>query len=198
MMYSKNITLDLLKKLVDEIPYAILVAQPNGEFNFWNKEAYRLFNKDLRQSPQAHWVDDWGCYKLDGTKYQTEDIPLSMALRGINVYNEKMCLKMGGAKECMYIKISAFPLTDDNGDVVSAVVMCEDITKEQELYEHVIERFNEIETYIKDLLDVKTIYNYEKQNLNILKEKLAKVNIGSNSRLINGVTTTTVQPEQDS
>ena len=193
MIYAKNISLELLTKLVDEIPYAILVAKPDGEFNFWNKEAYKLFNKDLRQSPKEHWVEDWGCYKLDGTKYLTEEVPLSMALNGINVYNEKMCLKLANDTKCMYIKVSAFPLTDNDNNVISAVVMCEDITKEQELYEHVIERFNEIESYIIDLLDVKTIYNYEKQNLNILKEKLAKGSLSNSSNSASGNVTSSVQ-----
>lgn len=149
---NNSMTPELYATVMADIPYTMIIANLEGKFIFWNKSAYKLFKKELKESEQDDWVDDWGVYNLDKTtKYATEDIPLSRALRGETVTAEKLYLHTAG-RDGLYIKVSAFPIFDEENKIKAGVVVCEDITTEQQLYESIIHKINDLESYLKELV----------------------------------------------
>lgn len=147
-----NLTIDLVANIMDQIPYSIIISNLKGEFIFWNRYAFRLFNEDLLNSKQPDWVSDWGVFNLDKvTLYKTEDIPLSRALSGEAVYNEKIYLQKANSKG-IYLEVNAFPIFDKDNKVEVGVVMYKDITAEQKLYESIIHKINDLESYLQELI----------------------------------------------
>lgn len=157
MNLESKISIETYKKIIDKIPYGVIIADKEGKIIFWNEISYKTFKEDLIHSPLKHWVEDWGVYTADKkTKFKTEELPLVRALNGEIVTGEKLFIKNDGIKEGTYIKVSAFPIYNmNNKDINSAVVIFEDITHEQALYDSVINKINELESYLKDVLDLR-------------------------------------------
>ncbi len=154
-----TLSAEQLIAIMDEIPYTVIVANPDGKFVFWNKLAYSLFKKDLVTSSMENWVEEWGCYNLDRTThYKTENLPLARALRGEVVKNEKMYLQTIG-RQGLYLEIDAYPIFNADGTVQVGVVMCKDITAEQLLYSSVIHQINELKHYLQHLVEDNIIKN---------------------------------------
>ena len=150
-----DIPIGLHKAILNSIPYGILVANKDGKFIFWNEVTYKTFKKELINSEQQNWVDDWGVFSVDKkTKYQTEEVPLSRALRGEIVTGEKLCISTEG-RPCVFIKVSAFPIWTKEGEIEAGIVVFDDITKEQTMYDNILQKIGELENYLKNHLMTK-------------------------------------------
>lgn len=147
----------LYLKVLKAIPYGIIISDKNSEFVFWNEKASYIMHMTAQAIKQQDWAKKFGVYSLDkATMYKTEDLPMSKALLGEFVEGEKLYIKNENMSEGIYIKVTAFPILEDK-TIVAAVVMFDDITEEQKLYESVIYKITELESYLKDLINVKLI-----------------------------------------
>ena len=148
MTSESKLSVELYAKVIDSMPCGFIVANNKGEFIVWNEAAYKLFSKELITSVQDNWVEDWGIYHTDKiTKFLTEEIPMSRALRGETVTNVKMYIYVEG-REGMYLKVSAYPVYKSNSEIEAAIVMLEDITTEQKIYDEVINTINQMAGYL--------------------------------------------------
>ena len=151
-MQGSSLPAEYYESIINGMPYGLLVANKNGKFILWNEIAFRLFKIDLRQSKEQEWVSKWGVFELDGiTPYKTEQIPLSRALRGHIVENEKLYLKYANDTG-MYIRTHAYPITI-KGELVAGVVFVEDITREQMFYDKLERKVAEFREQIQNFFN---------------------------------------------
>ena len=156
MTSESRLSIELYAKVIDSMPCGFIVANNKGEFIVWNKAAYKLFKKELITSVQDNWVDDWGIYHTDKvTKFLTEEIPMSRALNGETVTGVKMYICVE-EREGMYLKVSAYPVYNSGSEIEAAIVMIEDITVEQKIYDEVISTINQMAGYLKNVNQIKT------------------------------------------
>lgn len=162
---AENIDVETYRKIVDNLPHGIIVADTTGKFIIWNAKALPMFSDDLFNSIQENWVEDFGVYQIDKiTKFKTEELPMSKALKGISTENDKLYIKQKNGEE-IFVKVSSYPIFScEHSELEGAVVLIEDVTKEQHLYDNIINKINELENYLKDIMDFdlsKKIKNYE-------------------------------------
>lgn len=152
---SNHLTLNGYKNVLDNLPYGVIVADITGKFVFWNGKALPMFGGDLFRSEKENWVEDFGIYKIDTiTKYETEDLPMSKALQGKSTQAEKMYVRNVNNKEGVFLKISSYPILSINNEIEGGVIIFEDITQEQLLYDNIIYKINELENYLKDIMEL--------------------------------------------
>ena len=53
----------------------------------------------------------------------------------------------------IYLKVSSYPLKE-NGELKAAAILFEDITKEQTMFEEVINKFDEIKEYLMKVIKI--------------------------------------------
>lgn len=154
MSLENKISLELYKAIIDGMPYGVLVANPNGEFILWNKLSYSLFKNDLAVSRQENWVHDWGVFEVDKkTMFKPDDVPLARALRGEVVTNVKIYIKNADKdKDGVFIKVNAYPIRSETGQLEAGIVIVEDITKEQLFYDKMIDTISEFQNSVEYLL----------------------------------------------
>lgn len=151
MTSVSKLSVDLYAKIIDSMPFGIIVANSKGEFIVWNEVAYKYFKKELITSVQENWVEDWNiCHTDKVTKFKTEEIPMCRALKGESVSGVKMHISYEG-RLGMYLKVCAYPVYSEDGEIEAAIVMLEDITAEQKIYDEVISTLNEMAGYLKNL-----------------------------------------------
>lgn len=166
-MSSENKTsINLYIKIIDIMPYGMIVADKNGKFILWNEKADPIFTNKSVSCTKEEWVEKFGVYHTDKvTKFKTEDLPMVRALRGETVKGERMYLTNTSNPEGMFLKVSSFPIYSDNSnEIEAAVIVIDDITQEQLLYDSVIAKIAELESYLKKHNLESLILNKNKNN----------------------------------
>jgi PAS domain S-box-containing protein len=90
-------------------------------------------------------------YRTNEKPYPNYDLPMSRAIKGKNVLNEELIIQMHKDDSRIYVSATAVALTGENGEIVGAVGVFEDITERkkaegdlnklsEELEEHVQQR----------------------------------------------------------
>ncbi|MBC7426723.1 MAG: PAS domain-containing protein, partial [Bacteroidia bacterium] len=135
MSTENKLSVELYAKVIDSMVCGFIVANNKGEFIIWNEAAYKMFKKELITSVQDNWVEDWGIFHMDKTtKFLTEEIPMSRALKGETVKGVKMYISVEG-REGMFLKVSAYPVYTSESEIEAAIVMLEDITEEEKFWD---------------------------------------------------------------
>lgn len=164
---------DLYLRVVESMPYGIIISDSAGNSIFWNEKASFIMKAAEDAIQQKDWVHQFGVFNLDKTTmYTTEDLPMSKALRGEYIADEKLYIHNKDLPEGVYLKISAFPIIE-NEQISAAVVLFDDITKEQQLYDNIIGQINGLTSYLKQLDTLKTVYSHENQSKKLPKKELA-------------------------
>lgn len=122
--------------LLDQLPIGIVAADPSGKIIHVSGFARRMLEKDELPWAAAKVIDDYAnAFRADGSPYRIEHLPLSRALQGELIAQEEI----RSASERVY-SVTAGPIRDDSGKIISAVVAFVDITdrkraeKERELF----------------------------------------------------------------
>lgn len=151
----KNLTNSLYEILVNTMPHGIAITDTKGRFILWNKTAEEMFPISMFLTPtRSAWASVFGAYTVDRKQeYKFEDLPLSKSLRGQWVKCEKVYIKNDKYPAGLYLRISSYPLIEDN-ELKAAAVVFEDITEEQLIFDEVINKFEEIKLYLTDVLKV--------------------------------------------
>lgn len=134
---ANKLSIELYGKILNILDYGVIVANSDGEFIFSNNFAKTLFKERIEASMEVRKATDYEVYRIDRkTKIGADGYAITRALKGISVNKDKMFVKndkyeYGG----LYIKISSFPLCDNSDNIEGAVIIFEDITREQILYD---------------------------------------------------------------
>ncbi|HEY5949509.1 MAG TPA: ATP-binding protein [Kofleriaceae bacterium] len=128
-MEAERATRTQLQTIIEQLPLSIIVADPSGQLTHINQSAIELVPAFMR----ARTVDDLRVHATlrdnDGKPIESEDSPLSRALRGETVRGVELAIDpVDGTTR--HVRVSAVPLRDARGEIASAVVALDDVTSE--------------------------------------------------------------------
>lgn len=148
---NKLLSPELYNSILMQMGYGVIVSDKDGKFIMWNTIAQDLFEKELQLSEDDRLTYDFQVYSLDRKTRRTPDqYAMNQALFGKAVKADKVFVKNGQRPDGIYLKVSAFPVFDENNNAVKAAfVILEDITQEQMFYDSVINKITELESYLK-------------------------------------------------
>ncbi|MDP9374783.1 MAG: PAS domain-containing sensor histidine kinase, partial [Chloroflexota bacterium] len=128
---------DRLRQVVEVLPEAILIVDADGRFIIGNATAVEILGVELVGRQMAMDADDgatYGSQHLDGTLYQSRDLPLQRSLlRGEVVRGEQLLLRNVADRRDIPVLANSAPLRDGAGRIAGAVVVFQDITAIKEL-----------------------------------------------------------------
>ncbi|MFP5230680.1 MAG: PAS domain S-box protein [Acidobacteriota bacterium] len=126
---------EVLRALVDNLDEAVVVLSRDGQVQFANAAADRLFGIREGGPPISEWPQVYGIYLPDGeTHWPAEELPGAMALRGQTNEGE-LYMRPAGAGHGYWIAVRARPLFDDKGEVQGALLAWRDVSEEKQTAE---------------------------------------------------------------
>ena len=126
-------TRHLLEAAVAQSPSGILIADaPDATIRLANPAALGIRGGDaelLTSINVAKHATNWQTFRLDGSPYPAEELPLSRAiLRGETTRDEELTVRdEGGEDHC--ISANAAPIRNAKGDIVAGIVVFHDVTE---------------------------------------------------------------------
>ncbi|HZZ38578.1 MAG TPA: PAS domain S-box protein [Acidobacteriaceae bacterium] len=127
--------METLRALVDKLEEAVVALSSDGQVEFANAAAVRLYGIAARGPALAEWSQAYGIYLADRrTLCPAEELPGALALRGQTVEAEQY-IQAPGAREGYWIAMRARPLFDADGKVQGALLAWRDISEERQTAE---------------------------------------------------------------
>ncbi|HTX40905.1 MAG TPA: PAS domain S-box protein [Acidobacteriaceae bacterium] len=125
----------LLRTLVDHLDEAVVLLAPDGQVQFANTAAERLYGIATGGPPVSKWSAAYGLYLPDRrTLWPYEDLPGALALLGQTVETE-MYVRPAGSVEGYWISVRARPIFGPQDRVQAALLEWRDITAERQTAE---------------------------------------------------------------
>lgn len=116
-----------LEAILETVPAAVVMVDKNLEISFANKQASSLYGFDVTKVDYKVLIERLNLRKESGEAYSFEEIPAIRSLKGEYVNNEELVLQRSN-KEFLTVLVSSAPLYDENGRVISSVVLVRDIS----------------------------------------------------------------------
>ena len=132
---------NLLENILESVDIGITVANGSAEFTAFNTAARRLLGVGP-VTGVSNWTPEYGCFRMDGSPYPADDLPLARALGGETVRGDKLYIYNPQIKKNVFLSVSAAPIGNPAVDIDGALCLFYDITGEQEtkaLFENVLE-----------------------------------------------------------
>jgi signal transduction histidine kinase len=118
-----------LTTIVDNISDGVVVADENGNFVIYNREAERMLGMGPAPGSPDEWTARYGAFHADGvTPLPTAENPLLRAVAGESVTDMVVFLRNHGVPEGVFLSVSARPLTGPEGERRGGVAALRDIT----------------------------------------------------------------------
>jgi PAS domain S-box-containing protein len=122
---------DMLRALVDNLDEAVVALGRDGNVQFANAAAERLFGIDPKGPPVFGWSKAYGIYLPDRqTLWPAEELPGTLALKGQTIEGEQYICPPGAATG-YWIQMRARPLFNSQGEVEGALLAWRDISGEK-------------------------------------------------------------------
>ena len=153
-MQQTELNKQRLQTILETSPSAVVVVEaPDGRLSFMNKRALTLYGIDYEGVDMETNIAKIKASRPDGRIVGVDEVPASRALwNGEVVRNEEWIIYQADGAP-IPVLASAAPIHNAQGDIVSAVVMFEDITerkkaeeelkKSEELYRTIVETAGE-------------------------------------------------------
>jgi sigma-B regulation protein RsbU (phosphoserine phosphatase) len=121
-------TKESFEAILNSLTDGVIVANLKGEFMFFNPAAAKILGMGSKDITQSNWSEVYGCYKVDCvTPYPYKQLPLSRAIKGEEVFNERVFIKNPSRADGVWISISASPLKNKNNNIYGGVIIFRDI-----------------------------------------------------------------------
>ncbi|HEY7768868.1 PAS domain-containing sensor histidine kinase, partial [Longimicrobium sp.] len=122
----------LLEAVLRQLPVGVVIAEaPSGRLLMGNEQVDQIFGHGYQPSASIGEYGEWVGYHLDGSRVQSEEWPLSRALRtgvpaGPDEYHVPRADGTRGTA-----RLSASPVMDAQGAVIAGVVVIADVTEQR-------------------------------------------------------------------
>ncbi|MGA8531047.1 MAG: PAS domain S-box protein, partial [Acidobacteriaceae bacterium] len=127
--------METLRALVDHLEEALVALGRDGQVQFANAAAVRLYGIAPQGPALGGWSEAYGIYLPDRrTLWPAEELPGALALRGQTVEIEQY-IQPQGATEGYWIATRARPLFDSHGEVQGALLAWRDVSEERQTAE---------------------------------------------------------------
>ena len=177
----------LLTSIIDQIPVALLVTDPNGKA-IWSSQVLRDhwsalgFQQAFQQPAEGFDMSTLSVYRMDGTPLPHDCWPLVRTVRTLEVVKKEM-MKIELENKWVYIEVSTSPILNSEGNCEYVYLICDDVTakiqREENLHlmkvqtEFLAKMSHELRTPmygILGMLDVMTALNSEQEHhLGVMK-----------------------------
>ena len=123
----------LLDAVLDQMPAAVLIAEaPSGRILVGNGQVDHMFDGALSGPRGADGSLVRTGFHPDGRPVAPEEWPLARAVLGEHVHGEELRVPRGDGASA-WIRISAAPVRDRDGQIVAGVAVSEDVTERKHL-----------------------------------------------------------------
>src|SRR6185436_7373215 len=145
-----------LAQLVEALPVGVFILDSHGHAVYANTAAQKLLGKGIVEGDRADGLAERYSAVIAGTNepYPTERMPIVRALSGERTTIDDMEVIRNGAR--IPLEVSGTPIVDDEGRLLCAVAVFQDITERRrahdELERRVAERTAELAKTVDDLL----------------------------------------------
>ncbi|HEX4129556.1 MAG TPA: chemotaxis protein CheB [Pirellulales bacterium] len=120
-----------LQAVLDQMPAAVILAEPSGRITFINKAVERVLGYAEPLAPGADGYRGWPFLRLDCRPYAPDETPLARAIQhGETVVGELMCFRRPDSSQ-VYVSVNAAPIRDAAGNVMAGVLACTDMTEQR-------------------------------------------------------------------
>jgi PAS domain-containing protein len=147
MQENSYAPIDFYLELVNNMPHSVVVTDRDRKIIFCNKVLEPTFGEKVQSILRDTWQDSFDIFTVDRVKkYNTETLPIARAIRGETLVGEKMYIT---GKQCsgIYIKMCSYPIVH-KGDQITVIIF-ENITEEQKIFDAAIDKLLELERYLK-------------------------------------------------
>ncbi|MGG6293695.1 PAS domain-containing protein [Leptolyngbya sp. AN02str] len=118
-----------LEQILQQMPVGVAIAEaPSGKLLFHNVEAGRLLRHPLIDSDTYQDYVRYGAIHADGPSYQPDEYPIARSLLSGEVVKAKEMYYRREDGTTTVFSVSATPILDQDGQVVSTVSTFEDIS----------------------------------------------------------------------
>ena len=121
----------LLSAILDQMAEGVIVADHEGRFRFFNRQAQHLLGGKPNVPPDQ-WTRYFQTQRQDESgglrPVPADQVPLVRALAGEEVDNEEYFLGRGRGHTGAWISVNSRPLRNAKGESMGAVSVCRDIT----------------------------------------------------------------------
>ncbi len=119
----------LLQVIVSSIGDGLVSADLQGNLTLFNKAAQKIFGPLSTSDSHQNWSKTYGLFLPDQqTLFPNEQLPLARAMKGESV-TEEVFVRRWPNNPGRWIRISGYPLVDENQDVNGGIIVCADITE---------------------------------------------------------------------
>jgi PAS domain S-box-containing protein len=123
----------ILQAAFDHSQAGIAIADaPDGRLRYVNEAGLLIRGKTAEEVVNGvtaeEYVESWQILHLDGTPYQTDEVPLARAVRFGETCSEEFIVRRDD-EEDRIVWANAAPIRRDDGDVVAGIVVFLDITE---------------------------------------------------------------------
>lgn len=164
-MQENNQPTDFYLELVNNMPHSVLVTNKDRQIIFCNKVLQPTFGNNVEYMLKDTWIEKFDVYTVDKKhKFNIDDLPITRAIKGELLIAEKMFI-IGNNCDGIFIKMCAYPIIHKKEEIT--VIIFEDITLEQQVFEDALIKLEAIEDYLKKELKI----DYPPKNKNKRNEQ---------------------------
>ena len=161
-----NDTKAILETAMDQSSAGIAISEaPGGILRYINKAGliilgYNTGNNSSGTIPVLSY-DHWKLFDSDGIPMKKEETPLTRAVMSGETTSREILLSRDDGKECIVLA-NAAPVRNTNGEIISGIVVFQDITKRKLAEEKIITLLNEKKLILKE------VHHRIKNNMNTI------------------------------
>jgi PAS domain S-box-containing protein len=136
----------ILKSILQNLADGIVVADLQGNLNYFNKRAREILGVSVERLEVDRWSEVYGCYGSDGvTPFPPHELPLAQVIAGKDSAQAEIFIRNPLRPKGTWILSHARPLIDGNGERCGGVVVFCDITERKESEGRILTLMNAVE-----------------------------------------------------
>ncbi|GLV60552.1 hypothetical protein KDH_73710 [Dictyobacter sp. S3.2.2.5] len=121
-----------LRAVLDQMPSGVIIAEaPTGQLLMGNRQMEQLLRHPFLASASIEGYTKYQGFHPDGRPYQAEEWPMARSLRTGEVVSAEEIVYQRGDGTRGVMQVSSAPVRDEQGEIVSAVVIFADITEQK-------------------------------------------------------------------
>ena len=117
-----------LRTVVDNVPVGMIFAEaPSGKIIMTNRQVEEILRFPMMLSPDLSTYDRWMAFHPDGHRLRPEEFPLYRAIKSGEIVRGEEFLFRRGDDSFAWMRSSAAPIHDKNGNIVAGVLAFIDV-----------------------------------------------------------------------
>ncbi|MGB9927051.1 MAG: PAS domain S-box protein, partial [Methanosarcina sp.] len=152
--------------LLKYLPVEVIVAEATSrKLLIGNEYVKKIFRDNLPPPAGIEEYGEYTCFHPNGRQYTEEELPLARAIqKGEEIIGEEIEFQLVDGTRRI-VSVSAAPIRDEEGQIISGVVVSEDITERKRLEETLKKAYFELEEKVKErTAELQKAYNLLKEN----------------------------------